>query len=161
MHIPSADGPPQSSPSVQRPTTPNQYNLLRNMDSPSADGPPNQAQVYRVLLHQTNRTHWEMRPYPVQMPPNRAQVYRALLHQTSRTYWEMRRPSPANWPQVYRALLHQTSRPYWEIHTYPVQMDPQSSPSVESPPTPKRPSPTNWSQVYRDLLHQTSTDGPP
>ena len=30
----------QSIPSVQSPTTPNQYNLLTNMDIPSADRPP-------------------------------------------------------------------------------------------------------------------------
>ena len=111
-------------PSVQSPTTPNQYNLLRTEAIPSADEPPtsrpypaNQPNVYRALLHQTSITYWEMRPYPVQTdtpqsspsvqstttskrpsPTNPAQVYRDLLHQTSITYWEMRRPSPTNWP---------------------------------------------------------------
>ena len=48
---------PPSTPSVQSPTTPNQYNLLSNEAIPSADGPPNQAQVYRALLHQTRITY--------------------------------------------------------------------------------------------------------
>ena len=38
--IPSGDRPPKLSPSVQISTTPNQYNLLRNTDIPSGDRPP-------------------------------------------------------------------------------------------------------------------------
>ena len=101
---------PQLNLSVQSPTTPNQWNLMRNAHISSADGPPNQTQVYR-----------------------------ALLHQTSTTYWETRRTSTANWAQVYRSLLQQTTRTHWEICTYPVQIDQsQLRPSVQSLPTPNQ-----------------------
>ena len=76
----TTDALPQCTPSILSPTTPNQYNLLRNEEAlPST----NQPQVYRALLHQTSVTYWEMRrPSTAKQP----QVYRALLHQTSITW---------------------------------------------------------------------------
>ena len=119
--------------------------------------------MYRNLLHQTSITYGEVQTYPVQAdPPNRpytanpAQVYRALLHQTSITYWKMRRPSPLIEPKCTESYY---TKPVDSIETYAhtqCRWTPQSSPSVESPTTPKRPSPTNQAQVYRDLLHQTN-----
>ena len=150
--------PHKLTPSVQSPTTPHQYNLLRNeeallllMDPKFTEPyytktvepiekyrhtqcrqtPPNQAQVNRALLHQISITYCKMkRPSPMKW----LHVYRALLHQTSTTYWEMSRPSPVNWPQMYGALLHQASSTYWEIQTYPVQTDPPNQAQVKQEP---------------------------
>ena len=159
--------PTNSSPIVQSPTTPNQCNLLRNEAIPSADGHPQLSQsvqsptdtkpVEPIEKYRHTQCRWtptliELKctePYytkpvePIEKcictyhsadgSPNWAKVYRPLLHQTSRTYWEIQTypvqmDTHTNWAQVYRALLHQTSGTYWEICTYPVQMDPPIEP---------------------------------
>ena len=114
-----ADGP-----SVQSPTTPNQYNLLRNEDTPSTDGPPTlpkctehtewakmysvhkrqMAQVYRVLLHQTSITYWEMRTYPAQMAPQRGLPQ--LIDPKYTELYYTTEAFPTHCAQMYRALLH-------------------------------------------------------
>ena len=93
--------------------------------------PANQHQEYRPLLHQTNITYWEMRPYPEQMDP-------PILPPI--------RPYPAHQPEVYRPLLHQTNISYCAMWPYPVQMEPPTS----------RPYSANQLHVYRALLSQTS-----
>ena len=110
--------------------------------------PANQGQVYRTILHQTNRTYWEMgRTSPAKSTPSSTEP---CYIKTSITYWEMRRlplliegkctdpyytmdALTSKLPQVYRALLHQTKITFWEMRRLPLLTEPM------------------W---YRALLHQ-------
>ena len=83
--IPSADQPPSSSLILQSPTTPGQYDLLKNADIPSADQPPSSS-----LILQSPTT-----PGQYDLLKN-ADVPSADLPPTNQASW-------------YRALLYQVS----------------------------------------------------
>ena len=82
----------QVTPSVQRPTTPNQNNQLRNIHIPSVDGTtPLSPSVHSSITPQ--------RP-SLLIKPKCTVTYctKPVL-----TNWEMRRPSPTDWCQVHIA----------------------------------------------------------
>ena len=76
---------------LQLPTTPGQYELLKNQHITKADrSPANQAQVYRALVDQDSMSYWEINTYQGRQTPHKLSTgLQSLLPQDNMTYWEI------------------------------------------------------------------------